>query len=852
MQYFNKLILILPFFILTNKALAQQKQADTTYKLVAADTAHKKTKFHEWLWGHNRRTEWATPISVPVLWLNTFKGGLIPDKEGGGNETKSLRLQTSNGKEYTLRSIRKSREDVIPTEFKNTFVGDIIKDGVFMSHPYAALALAAMQESAGIYHTEPIIVYVPRQRALDTFKYKFGNDLYLFEQRLDGDWSDAKNLGNFKNFTSTKDVIEKLQEDNDYKADQAAFVKARLFDMLIADWDRHEDNWQWGLRESHGRSVFIPVPRDRDQAFFTHRGVLIDKVLPASGQGFMKNFGDKVTDVNGLNWEERYMDRFFTSEMGLDDWVKIAKDLQVALTDVVIAQSIQQLPPEIFAVSGNELIEKLKNRREQLVDFSSEYYRHLATEVQVLGSKKKEYFEINKTNSGETELKIFAVKKDGKSDSPYYTRLFKPSETKEVRVFGLAGEDIYSVKGVTNDIKLRIIGGVDKDSVIQTSGSRIDIYDDANNVFKTTAAKLHLSKDSAIHEYNYKDYRPDKKGISPTISYNNADRFYVGLGYGFNSYKWRKEPFATKQLLEFRYSISQKDISVVYNAEYPNVLGKWDLLLAGNYDAVRWTNFFGTGNGTVLTTDHKDYYRMRTREWSGKAGFKNEFGKSGVEISGFFESVRIIADTERYVAKVFLPVNQDAFETNNYIGAHLNYTYLSLNDSIVPTKGITFSGNAVYYNNISRNEFFQKYFGRMQLYIPLGNKFSLAVRTGASTIVGDSAIYNSAEFYEHSVIGAAELRGFKRERFWGKTSFFNNNELRFITNIRSHLLNAKAGLLVFYDDGRVWMPGEKNNTFHTGYGGGILLAPFNMAAITLTYGISEESKLFQIRVNKLF
>ena len=38
MQYFNKLILILPFFILTNKALAQQKQADTTYKLVAADT----------------------------------------------------------------------------------------------------------------------------------------------------------------------------------------------------------------------------------------------------------------------------------------------------------------------------------------------------------------------------------------------------------------------------------------------------------------------------------------------------------------------------------------------------------------------------------------------------------------------------------------------------------------------------------------------------------------------------------------------------------------------------------------------------------------------------------------------
>jgi hemolysin activation/secretion protein len=243
---------------------------------------------------------------------------------------------------------------------------------------------------------------------------------------------------------------------------------------------------------------------------------------------------------------------------------------------------------------------------------------------------------------------------------------------------------------------------------------------------------------------------------------------------------------------------------------------------------------------------------MRTKEGFASAGLRNHFGKSGIEISGFFRSVKIIADTERYVAKVLLPIYQDAFETNNYVGGLISFTYLSLNDSIVPTKGITFSGNAAYYNNISRNEFFQKYFGKLQLYIPLGNKFSLAIRTGASTIVGDSAIYNSAEFYEHSVIGAAELRGFKRERFWGKTSFYNNNELRFITNIRTHLLNAKAGLLVFYDDGRVWMPGEKNNTFHTGYGGGILLAPFNMAAVTLTYGISKESNLFQIRVNKLF
>jgi hemolysin activation/secretion protein len=112
---------------------------------------------------------------------------------------------------------------------------------------------------------------------------------------------------------------------------------------------------------------------------------------------------------------------------------------------------------------------------------------------------------------------------------------------------------------------------------------------------------------------------------------------------------------------------------------------------------------------------------------------------------------------------------------------------------------------------------------------------------------------NSAEFYEHAVIGgSSNLRAFKRERFWGKSSFYNNNELRYITNIRSHLLNAKAGLLVFFDDGRVWMPGENDNNFHTSYGGGILLAPFNKISATVTYGISKESRLINFRVNKLF
>ncbi len=62
-------------------------------------------------------------------------------------------------------------------------------------------------------------------------------------------------------------------------------------------------------------------------------------------------------------------------------------------------------------------------------------------------------------------------------------------------------------------------------------------------------------------------------------------------------------------------------------------------------------------------------------------------------------------------------------------------------------------------------------------------------------------------------------------------------------------MNGKAGLLAFVDDGRVWVPQEKSSIWHVGYGGGILVAPFNKILFDVTYGISDEDKLLQLRLS---
>jgi hypothetical protein len=48
------------------------------------------------------------------------------------------------------------------------------------------------------------------------------------------------------------------------------------------------------------------------------------------------------------------------------------------------------------------------------------------------------------------------------------------------------------------------------------------------------------------------------------------------------------------------------------------------------------------------------------------------------------------------------------------------------------------------------------------------------------------------------------------------------------------------------------MPNENSNKWHMGYGGGLLLSPFNKLAATVYYGLSEDDRLIHIRLGRFF
>src|SRR5438552_1715782 len=274
--YFRKLFPAILFFIST-LLFSGISSAQTTIvsdspfvkgtTVVIPGIEFNRRGYHNFWFGKHYRKEWSTPVRVANFYLDTALGGLVPTEESGSRQSQGLRLKNNNGKEYVLRSVDKDFSRAFPDDFQGTFIARTAKDQASIGHPYAAITITPMIQTTGIYHTNPRIVFLPSQESLGNYNSKYGNQLYLFEERPDDNQEDADNFGNSKNVIGSEKLFEHIYEDNDNRVDQKAFAKARLFDMFIGDWGRHPDNWRWAKFEDGKINIYKPIPRDRDQAY---------------------------------------------------------------------------------------------------------------------------------------------------------------------------------------------------------------------------------------------------------------------------------------------------------------------------------------------------------------------------------------------------------------------------------------------------------------------------------------------------------------------------------------------------------------------------------------------------------
>ena len=832
-------------------AIGQTATPDSQYTTVIAGKQYAISEARQKKWGQHYRKEWNEPVKVRIAMLDTLAGGLIPYQEGGGRQSKTLRLRDANGREYVLRSIDKTFGRALPDIARGTFLESIADDQASIGHPYAAVTIPQMSRAAGIYHTRPQVLYIPKQKQLGKFNDEYGNTLYLFEQRPDENWETAENFGNAKKIIGTEKLFEKLQEDNDRKVDQLAYVSARLYDMMIGDWGRHEDQWRWAEFKDDDDVLYKPIPRDRDQVYTKFDGSRVKLIFSLAGLDHLQSFDYNIEDVTTYNFPARNLDRRLANEVTQDQWLSIAKDLQQKLTDTIISSAVREMPAEVFPYSGEEIIAKLKSRRDKLQEFAKEYYLFLAKEVDVPGTHKKEMFEIDVTDNGNVTVRMYKIKKDGtRAKKPLYTREFLPSETDEIRVYGMDDDDMFIIKGKIEDGLIRIIPGKGKDSIddgniADTRKNIIHVYDDRDAKFSLSeSSRLHRSNDTLKNEYQYKHFEYNDNGFvfRPGLT--------IGVGYHITTQGWRRTPFASEHRWMAYYGPNRGSLAFEYRYIVTELIGRWNGEGILRADMPLVSNFFGLGNESMWIQEvNRKFYRYRTTRFSAGMDLYRLFDSAHlVKFGLLFNTMDIRNDEDRFITKDVSGIPPSALGQKYYGTVGISYQYKKSDHPIVPTKGVEFNLSAAHIQNMEDiSGAIGSFSTSASVYLPFLKKLSFAVRVGGARVNGDP------EFYQMAILSGKEnLRGYRRQRFYGQTSFYNNNELRLILDTRNHFFSGKIGLLAFMDNGRVWLPGEDSDKWHFSYGGGFFVAPFNRILLNTTVGFSEEDRVVHIRIGFLF
>lgn len=359
-----------------------------------------KSRAHSFFFGKHYRTYYGQLLNAKTISLDQLYGGVHPTIAGGGHQSRSLRLEDNNGKEYVMRAVKKSvsrflqsvafKNQYVEESFKNTTAEDFLYDFYTTAHPYAPLAVGNLAEKIGVSHTNPLLYYIPKQNQLGEFNESFGDELYLVEERPS---KEQKNLSIFgekpTDIIGTNEVLENLRKDEKYVIDEDEYIKARLFDMLLGDWDRHFDQWRWGEYKKGDKVIYRPIPRDRDQVFPKYDGALLAILMNIPAVRHMQTFKKDIRSVKWLNREAYTLDLAFLKTATEKDWIKQAKFIEKNLSDSDIEDAFDNLPKEVQDNTIEVIKENLKSRRGKLTKYASEYFDVLQKRVLIVGTNKK-------------------------------------------------------------------------------------------------------------------------------------------------------------------------------------------------------------------------------------------------------------------------------------------------------------------------------------------------------------------------------------------------------------------------------------------------------------------------------
>ena len=834
-RFSSLMVLALPMTLLAESASAQQPRLErpprvgTDSVITAADSSHAGGAVHRFFFGSGYRDLWVKPIKVPILDLGRFHGGLRATESGGGQQTKSLRLENAEGWEWTFRSVQKDVSSILPEGLRRSFIVGIVNDQVSHAHPGGALIVPPLADAIGVLHAQPQLAIMPDDPRLGEFREDYAGMLGLIEEFMD-DLPDGKaGFAGSDDIVNSLDLLEELWEDPEVRIDAHAFLKSRLLDFVINDWDRHKDQFRWAKLERDDREWWMPIPRDRDNALFHFDGFFpsiarfaAPKLLP---------FGRTIS-LKGLTFNSRTLDPAVLAPLDSAAWDSLANFVTARLSDSLIRFAEAQLPAEYRPEREERVTSRLIARRNALHATAMKYYAMLARVVDVHGTDEPERARIEYDADGGATVSLFDGREDAEGEDPYFERRFVPGQTREVRVYLHGGDDSVSVTGAERSrIVVRVIGGKGTNSV-SDAGELARLYDfpEPPEEFTYGPDTLFDRRPWRVEGKDTLPPLPDRGGsMAPVVDvrYYSDLGLVTSLGSRMTRYGFRTWPYARLTTVELDHAWGPNDTRFRVGMDLRREGGGLHptfRALASGLEVVRW---YGPGNETVRTADGED-------SWIEHGRYAAEL-MAGVDVlGGTFE----LGPAMQYARTD--PVQPAFAGTAPYgtgdfglVGGRASWRADTRREGDDAPLGIVFSvEGSAFPAAWDAEEAFGSVGADARTYLTVAAPLDpvLALRAGGRTVFGTYPFFESA-----FLGGVSTLRAFDEQRFAGDAMAYGGAELR-LALFRVPLLGLDFGVHGIADGGRVWVDGEDSDEWHHAVGGGFSLGfdrPEGVLSVTM-------------------
>jgi hypothetical protein len=792
-----------------------------------------------------------------------------------------LVLGSNDGRTIVFRPLTLGALAELPPELERsasasdrlTYMGSML--------PGAHLVASALARTAGLREFAPRLVALQPSRGIpDEFTGTPGLIEALPLDLISANSGSSDTVG----YLGGQDMVEAMAKDPNTRVEASEWIRARLFDLLVGNWDHYLT--QWAFVREPGARRWTPIVQDRDQAFSVYKGFVV-RVERLTKPRFGK-FGAEYEPIENTTWIGRHVDRRFAIEADRSTVLAVAEDLQARLTAEAIDSAVAMLPSPYLENVGSELRLALRSRCDELPRVALEFYAMLAEQVELRGTAQADLAIIERFANGDVSVRLCAASAAARPSSyehedTYFSRRFLRGETKEVYLYLDSGFDKVVLLGPSlSGVTVRVVGGPDGGTVERPDSGRSWSLDPdtegkpGDGVQIAPGVWLPPSAALGPQEVTERDWGSHSYWM-PRIAIKGDYGLLLGANYVHERYGFRRTPYRVRHRIGGVLNTLRARFRIDYDGEWRPENRRHAFHVGAKTSGIDRLNFFGFGNETQRTAPD-DFYKVSMWTHSIEGLWRLALTrKSGLSTGGavskwsghgsIFDIALQVRNTTTDLDNQETLIAQGqpyGVEPTFQVGARAVFSY---NDRTHRQRGSSATHPADYYRHDVpppvgpgvhlrvEGIYYPKLLDLISTYSILRASLGgyiffskrgpvLAVRTGGQKNFGEYPYYDAA------YIGGLKVRGLKANRYAGDASLWANTELRFKLIELTRPVPGILGVSVIADVGRVFLEGEESEVWHAGFGGGVWWSPWNEALVpnlSVVRGTEETNVYFTLR-----